>query len=89
MEYLVGQDIPLNATEIFGIAQAVTLIETYQRAVKKTGKSPMLYISHIAGIYDDHLKKVVQEQNIDNFTGCARPSWHGCSAQTLHNYGRT
>jgi transaldolase len=65
MEYLVGHDVPLNATEIFGIAQAVTLIETYQRAVKKTGKSPMLYISHIAGIYDDYLKKVVQEQKIE------------------------
>lgn len=65
MEYLVGHDVPLNATEIFGVAQAVTLIETYQRAVKKTGKSPMLYISHIAGIYDDHLKKVVQDQAID------------------------
>jgi transaldolase len=65
MEYLVGKDVPLNATEIFGIAQAVKLIETYQRAVKKTGKSPMLYISHIAGIYDDHLGNVVREQNID------------------------
>lgn len=65
MEYLVGQDIPINATEIFGIAQAITMIETYQRAVKKTGKSPVLYISHIAGIYDDHLKKIVHEQTID------------------------
>ncbi len=65
MEYLVGKDVPLNATEIFGIAQAVTLIETYQRAVKKTGKSPMLYISHIAGIYDDHFINVVREQNIE------------------------
>jgi transaldolase len=65
MEYLVGQDIPLNATEIFGIAQAVQLIETYQRATKKTGKTPILYISHIAGIYDDHFKNVVEQQHID------------------------
>jgi transaldolase len=65
MEYLVGQDIPLNATEIFGIAQAVQLIETYQRASKKTGKSPTLFISHIAGIYDDHFKNVVDQQQID------------------------
>jgi transaldolase len=65
MEYLVGQDIPLNATEIFGIAQAVKLIETYQCASKMTGKSPMLYISHIAGIYDDHFKNVVEQQHID------------------------
>ena len=65
MEYLVGQNIPLNATEIFGIRQAVVLCETYQRASRKHGKSPALYISHIAGIYDDHLKNVVKEQNID------------------------
>jgi len=65
MEYLVGQDIPLNATEIFGIAQAVQLIETYQRASKKTGKSPTLFVSHIAGIYDDHFKNVVDQQQID------------------------
>ena len=65
MEYLVGQNIPLNATEIFGIAQAVQMIETYQRASMKTGKSPILFISHIAGIYDDYFDNVVREQNID------------------------
>jgi transaldolase len=65
MEYLVGQNIPLNATEIFGISQALRMVETYQRASRKTGNSPMLFISHIAGIYDDYLNNVVQEQNID------------------------
>ena len=64
MEYLVGQDIPLNATEIFGISQAVQMIETYQRASMKTGKSPKLFISHIAGIYDDYINNVAREQNI-------------------------
>ena len=65
MEYLVGHDVPLNATEIFGISQGVELIETYKRASKKTGKSPRLFISHIAGIYDDHLKNVVEKEKID------------------------
>ena len=64
MEYLVGQDVPLNATEIFGIAQAVQMMETYQRASRKTGKSPLLFISHIAGIYDDFFHTIVREQNI-------------------------
>ncbi len=64
MEYLVGKNIPLNATEIFGISQAIVLCETYQRASRKHGKTPALYISHIAGIYDDHFKNVVQEQGI-------------------------
>lgn len=65
MEYLVGHDIPMNATEIFGVAQMVQLFETYLRASKRTGKSPKLYMSHIAGIYDDHFRNVVARDNID------------------------
>ncbi|MGD0613108.1 MAG: transaldolase family protein [Anaerolineales bacterium] len=65
MEYLVSKDVPLNATEIFGIKQATVLCETYQKASQKTGKHPKLYISHIAGIYDDHLKNVVEREKID------------------------
>jgi transaldolase len=65
MEYLVSKDVPLNATEIFGIRQAVVLCETYQRASQKYGKTPQLYISHIAGIYDDYLQDIVRKENID------------------------
>jgi transaldolase len=65
MEYLVGKDVPLNATEIFGIRQAIVLCETYQKNSLKTGKHPKLFISHIAGIYDDHLKNVVERDKID------------------------
>ena len=65
MEYLISQDVPLNATEIFAIHQAVVLCETYQRASQKYDKSPQLYISHIAGIYDDYLQDVVRKENID------------------------
>jgi transaldolase len=65
MEYLVSENVPLNATEIFGVAQGVALCETYQRASQKTGKTPKLYVSHIAGIYDDHLKAVVEREQIE------------------------
>jgi transaldolase len=65
MEYLISQDVPLNATEIFGVRQAVVMCETYQKASQKHGKAPMLYISHIAGIYDDHLQWVVKKEHID------------------------
>jgi len=64
MEYLISQDVPLNATEIFGINQAVVLCETYQKASRKYGKAPQLYISHIAGIYDDYLQNEVKEEAI-------------------------
>jgi transaldolase len=65
MEYLVEQDIPMNATEIFGISQAIALCETYVKASQRTGKRPKLYISHIAGIYDDHFRNVVEKERID------------------------
>jgi transaldolase len=65
MEYLVGKDVPLNATEIFGIKQATVLMDTYEKASRKTGKHPKVFLSHIAGIYDDHLKNVVESQKID------------------------
>ncbi len=65
MEYLISQDIPLNATEIFGIRQAVVLCEAYQRASRKYGKTPQLYISHIAGIYDDYLRDFAETYQVD------------------------
>jgi transaldolase len=65
MEYLISQDIPLNATEIFAIHQGVVLCETYQRASRKYTKTPPLYISHIAGIYDDYLQGFAKNEAIE------------------------
>ncbi len=65
MEYLISRDIPLNATEIFGIRQAVLICETYQRASRKTGKTPPLFISHIAGIYDEYLQNFVTREKVE------------------------
>ena len=65
MDYLVGLDVPMNATEIFGISQAIALFETYMKASRRTGKRPKLYVSHITGIYDDHIKNVVEKEHID------------------------
>lgn len=64
MEALIAEDVPLNATEIMGVDQGISICETYMQSSQKTGKSPMLYLSHIAGIYDDYLKKYIKDQNI-------------------------
>ena len=64
METLVEEDIPINATEIFGVAQFVAICETYQRVSKRTGRKPMFYMSHIAGIYDDHLQNYVKQHDV-------------------------
>ena len=51
MDYLIAKNIPINATEFFAIQQGIEICETYIRASKKTGNAPMLYLSHIAGIF--------------------------------------
>jgi transaldolase len=64
MEVMIEENIPINATEVFGVAQFVAICECYQKVSSRTGNKPMFYMSHIAGIYDDHLRNYVQEHNI-------------------------
>jgi transaldolase len=65
METMIEENIPINATEIFGVSQFVAICETFQRISKKSGCKPMFYMSHIAGIYDDHLRNYVKEHDVD------------------------
>jgi len=65
MEVLIAEDVPINATEIMGYHQAVTLCELYERVCKSSGKNPPMFLSHIAGIYDDYLKAFVDREKIE------------------------
>ena len=65
METLIAEDVPLNATEIMGVSQGISICEMYLQASQKTGKSPKLYLSHIAGIYDDHLRNCAERDTIE------------------------
>jgi transaldolase len=65
MEVLFEENIPVNATEIFGVAQMVCLCETYEKVARKSGKRPVLFMSHIAGIYDDYLRTYVEKEKVD------------------------
>ncbi len=64
METMVVEDIPINATEIFGVSQFISICETYKRVSAANGHKPMFYMSHIAGIYDDYLQNYVKEHNV-------------------------
>lgn len=64
MEALMEENVPLNATEIFGVSQMITLCETYESVARRTGKRPMLFMSHIAGIYDDYFKNYVEKEKV-------------------------
>ena len=65
LENLIPENIPMIATEIMGISQAIYTCEMYKRVSKKCGKYPPLYLTHITGILDDHLKNVVKRDGID------------------------
>lgn len=65
METLVEEDIPINATEVFAIQQALDLCELYEKVSMVTGKHPKFYISHITGIYDEYLAEVAERDHVD------------------------
>ena len=65
IEVLIAKDIPTIATEVMAISQMVYACELYQRVSKESGKHPPFYVTHITGIFDDHLKNVVKREGID------------------------
>jgi transaldolase len=65
MEALMEDGVAINATEIFSIDQALDVCELHRRINQKTGLGSRLYMSHIAGIFDDHVRQQAQEGGID------------------------
>ncbi|MFP4550763.1 MAG: transaldolase family protein [Spirochaetales bacterium] len=65
IETLVAEDVPVIATEIMSIDQAIATCEAYERASGRSGKRPPLYVTHITGIFDEHLHNVVERDGIE------------------------
>ena len=64
IEAMVAEDIPVCATEVFSLAQAFTICERWENAVKKYGKRPPFFLTHIAGIFDQYLAGFVKANGI-------------------------
>jgi transaldolase len=64
IEHLIVEDVPICATEVFAIDQAIAVCETYRRASEKSKKRPPFFVTHITGIFDEYLGKLVQKQGI-------------------------
>jgi transaldolase len=64
IEEMVPMKVSIKLTGIFGVSQMVTLTETYEKVARASGVFPMIYMSHIAGIYDDYLRIFVAENKI-------------------------
>jgi len=65
IEAAVEANIPICATEIFSLAQAIVVCERYERAAEKTGNYPTFFVTHISGIFDEYLEKVVKREGIE------------------------
>ena len=65
IEEMVKHNIPICATEIFAVDQAVAVMDCYEAASLRYGHKPPIYITHITGIMDDYFKDVVVKENIN------------------------
>jgi len=65
IEILAREGMPINATEVMSVKQALDVCEAYKKATKGMKNSAPIYYSHITGIYDEYLAGVAKNQNID------------------------
>ena len=65
IEILVSERVPINATEVMAVKQALDVCEIYQRVTKGLKNPAPLFFSHITGIYDEYLSKIVEKNKID------------------------
>ena len=64
IEELVARNIPICATEVFAVSQAIHACEVYERAARRSGKYPPFYLTHITGIFDQYMAEVVKAEKI-------------------------
>lgn len=64
IEILLGEGVPINATEVMAVRQALDVCGIYNRVAAGLEKPPLVYVSHITGIYDEYLGKTVKSQSI-------------------------
>jgi transaldolase len=64
IEELVARNVPICATEIFAVSQAIHICEVYQRAAKKSRNHPPFFVTHITGIFDQYMTETVKAERI-------------------------
>lgn len=65
IDVLLRQNVPVIATEVFSIAQAVAASEVYERAAAAAKVSPAFFLTHITGIYDEYLEAYVKKNGVE------------------------
>lgn len=65
IEFLAAKGVPINATEVMAVRQALDVCEVYMKATKDLKDPAPIYYSHITGIYDEYLAKHAAAEGID------------------------
>jgi transaldolase len=65
MESCVEENIPICATEVFSLSQAIHMCELYELSAQRTGNRPPFFVTHISGIFDEYLGKTAKREGID------------------------
>lgn len=62
---LAKERVPINATEVMAIRQAMDVCEVYRSSVKGMANPPPALYSHISGIFDEYLQNFVKANQIN------------------------
>lgn len=65
IQELAAKQVPILATEIMSVRQALDAVDAYERATRGLSHPAPLYLAHISGIYDQYLAAYVKNNNID------------------------
>ena len=61
---LAAKGLPINATEVMSVRQALDVAKVYEKATRGMKNKPVIYYSHIAGIFDEYLQNYVNEHHV-------------------------
>lgn len=83
IEILAAQGVPINATEVMSVRQALDVCEVYEKATKGMKHKAPIYYSHISGILDEYLHKYVEAEGIEISSDAL---WHAgiCAAKKTY-----
>ena len=56
IEILAAEGTPINATEVMSVRQAMDVYEVWDRVTAGMTHKPVIYFSHIAGIFDEYIR---------------------------------
>jgi len=59
---LIPENIPICATEVFALDQAIAVCKLYKSISDRSGRNPPMFVTHITGIFDEYLSKLVEHQ---------------------------